>query len=451
MPLEAPSRSRVGVWPLATSIIIAVNVFAYALSTYENFFSMVSDYWVGVGGFVPVLMTSLEQAYRVLSSMFLHADIFHIFFNMYFLYVFGRAVEEALGGWRLSALYVASGIVASIFHTAFSFISGLPAYAIPAIGASGAISGVLGAYLMLFPGTSLVLWIPFFPLAFFRLRASYYLIFWFATQVIYGYARLGAGVAFFAHAGGFVAGMALLPMLVSREGLHCLKVARSHPWPSYVVFMPLAKRGLSGATKAMIAALVASLVIGAACASSGVFVEGRAKAVTLEYTVEGEDRIDFAVFKLPDVEEQIAKIPSDATRILLSRLEAAGLLYDVSKADKEVSLRNVEGRVSLIVRGVRVEPRLSIKYFEGTYDRDGFLQRCSGELWTQVVYIGTRTVSLGEPVNYEFQLGARTVDLALLTQCTGMASLAVAIVALVVALTKDKDLTLISEEEARFW
>jgi len=107
--------------------------------------------------------------------------------------------------------------------------------------------------------------------------------------------------------------------------------------------------------------------------------------------------------------------------------------------------------VSLIVRGVRVEPRLDIKYFEGTYDGDGFLQYCAGELWTQVVYIGTHAVSLGEPVNYKFRLGTRTVDLALLTQCTGMASLVVATVALVVALTKDKDLTLISEEEAQLW
>ena len=264
-------------------------------------------------------------------------------------------------------------------------------------------------------------------------------------------ARLGAGVAFFAHAGGFVAGMALLPMLVGREGLHRFKVTRLHLWHSYVVFMPLAKRGLSSATKAMIAVLVASLVIGAACASSGAFVEGDAKAVTLEYTVEGKDCIDFAVFKLPDVEGQIAKIPSDSTRILLSRLEAAGLLYDASKAGQDISLRGVKGRVSLIVRGVRVEPRLDIKYFEGTYDGDGFLQYCTGELWTQVVYISAHAVSLGEPVNYKFRLGTRTVDLALLTQCTGMASLVVATVALVVALTKDKDLTLISEEEAQLW
>jgi len=449
VPLEISDRTRA--WPLATSIIIAINVLAYALTSYENLFFAVSDYWVDIGGFVPVLMALPDQAYRVFSSMFLHADFFHIFFNMYFLYVFGRAVEEALGGWRLSALYVASGIIASVFHTAFSFISGLPAYAIPAIGASGAISGVLGAYLMLFPGTSLVLWIPFFPLAFFRLRASYYLIFWFATQVIYGYARLGASVAFFAHAGGFVAGMALLPLLASKERLHRFKIAGQRPWSSYVVLTSFTKRGLSNATKAIIATLVASLVIGAACASSGVFVEGNAKAVTVECVVEGEKCVDFAVFKLPDVEGQISNIPLDVTRILLSRLYYAGLLYNASKAGQNMSLRDVEGRVSMIVMGVRVEPRLNIKHFDGIYDRDGFVQYCAGELRTQVIRIDARTrvVSLGELLDYEFSVEARTVDLALLTQYTGMASFAIATVALVVALTKDKDLALISEEALR--
>lgn len=450
VPLETPSHVRA--WPLATSIIVAVNVLVYALTTYENFFSTVSNYWVSVGGFVPALMALPEQAYRILSSMFLHADLFHIFFNMYFLYVFGRAVEEALGSWRFSALYVASGVVASVFHTAFSFISGLPAYAVPAIGASGAISGVLGAYLMLFPGTSLVLWIPFFPLAFFRLRASYYLIFWFATQVIYGYARLGASVAFFAHAGGFVAGMTLLSLLASRERLHRFKTSRSYLWSSYVISTSSTKRGLSSATKAIIAVLVASLIIGAACASSGIFVEGNVKAVMLEYAVDGEGYIDFAVFRLPDVEGQISKIPSDATRILLNRLYAAGFLYNVSKAGQNISLRDVEGRVSMIVMGVRVEPRLNIKYLDGVYDSDGFVQYCAGELRTQVVRIDahTHTVSLGELLGYEFSVEARTVDLALLTQCTGMASLVIAVVALVVALTKDKDLTLISEEGLDF-
>jgi len=447
LPLEAPSR--VSAWPLATSIIIAVNAFVYALTTYESSFLEISNYWVGVGGFVPVLMSSLEQAYRVLSSMFLHADLFHVFFNMYFLYVFGRAIEEVLGGRRFSALYLASGVLASMFHTAFAFVSGLFAYAIPAIGASGAISGVLGAYLILFPGTSLILWIPFFPLAFFRLRASYYLIFWFATQVIYGYAKLGTSVAFFAHAGGFVAGMALLPLLATKKRFRRFDMARQHPWPPYVVLTSLAKRGLSRATKAIIAVLVASLILGAACASSGVFVEREAKVLTVEYTVEGRRYVDFAVFKLPDVEDQIASIPLSATRILLSRLYAAGLLYDASKAGQEISLKNVEGRVLMIIRGVRVEPLLSIKYLDGVYDYDGFVQYCAGELRTQVVYVGVQAISLGELVEYAFQLEARAVDLALLTQCTGLISLVVALAALVVALVKDKELTLIGEEGAR--
>jgi len=102
---------------------------------------------VSLCGFIPSLVGNPSQWYRVFTSMFLHADFFHILFNMYFLCVFGRAVESILGKSRFLLLYLAAGIFASIFHTAFSFIGGLSAYTVPAIGASGAISGILGAYL----------------------------------------------------------------------------------------------------------------------------------------------------------------------------------------------------------------------------------------------------------------------------------------------------------------
>jgi len=123
IPMGSPTVFKAR--PRATIIIILVNVLIYVLTSYENFFIETSDYWVSICGFIPSLAETPSQWYRVFTSMFLHADFFHILFNMYFLYVFGRAVESILGKSRFLLLYLAAGIFASIFHTAFSFIGGL--------------------------------------------------------------------------------------------------------------------------------------------------------------------------------------------------------------------------------------------------------------------------------------------------------------------------------------
>ncbi|NHV46010.1 MAG: rhomboid family intramembrane serine protease, partial [Candidatus Verstraetearchaeota archaeon] len=133
--------------PKTTLALIFSNIIIYFISSIENSFLSIGDYWLSNGAFVPSLLFDPSQLYRIFTSMFLHADLVHLFFNMYFLYIFGRAVEETLGGKRFFILYILSGIAASIFHTAFSFLQGPMGYVIPAIGASGAISGVLGAYL----------------------------------------------------------------------------------------------------------------------------------------------------------------------------------------------------------------------------------------------------------------------------------------------------------------
>ncbi|MDI6805787.1 MAG: rhomboid family intramembrane serine protease, partial [Candidatus Bathyarchaeia archaeon] len=207
--------------------------------------------------------------------MFLHADFFHMLFNMYFLYLFGRAVENVLGGLKYLALYLISGIASSIFHTAFSFLGGSTAYVIPAIGASGAISGVLGAYLILYPGTSLIMgWMFFFFPMFFRIKAAYYLIFWFATQLIYGYARLAESTAVFAHVGGFIAGIALLPLLAKKERISQLKLLRNIALPPYLTFIPGKTVGLGSITKTIVAVLLSSLLVGAAYASVGLTSQG---------------------------------------------------------------------------------------------------------------------------------------------------------------------------------
>ncbi|MEM2917776.1 MAG: rhomboid family intramembrane serine protease [Candidatus Bathyarchaeia archaeon] len=432
--------------PMATLAIIMVNIAVYAITSYEKIFLEVSDNWVSAGGFVPALTPMPTQWYRVLSSMFLHADFFHILFNMYFLYIFGRAVEEALGKWRFLALYMFSGIAASIFHTAFSFLGGATAYVIPAIGASGAISGVLGAYLILFPGTSLVMgwFFLYFPM-FFRLKAAYYLIFWFATQVIYGYARLGGSTAVFAHAGGFIMGIALLPLVANKEKLIQFRLARQAAFPAYVVFTPTPVKtvGLGHATKIIIALLLAALLFGAAYASTGLASQGNAKWVTLQYTCQGAAYTDSVGVSLYDIWSQLASLSLDKTRIMLNRLHAAELLYDTSKANSEGSF-SFNGEVQ--IGNVRVP---TVIILDGKYDCDGFLEYGNGNLTTFVVYDGRYLGNF--PVSYSFEIASQTVNLTYITQYTGIMSFVTTAAAIAVAVMKDRDLALIGEEPRRVW
>ncbi|MEM4699729.1 MAG: rhomboid family intramembrane serine protease [Candidatus Nezhaarchaeales archaeon] len=443
VPVGVSVRARRA--PTATLLIVVANALAYAATSFRNAFLQVEDYWVRAGGFAPVLAASPDQWHRVLTSMFLHADLFHVLFNMYTLYLLGRAVEGALGRARFLALYVASGAAAAVFHTAFSFLGGPAAYSIPAIGASGAISGVLGAFLLLFPGASLFVgWVFPFPV-FLRVRAAHYLIFWFATQVIYGYARLGGGVAVFAHAGGFVAGMALLPLVASGRRLARLR-AEPGSLLSYLFFRPARAEGL-GAAKAVVAALVASLLAGAAYASAGPPALGEVRVPTVRYALNGVHYVDYASFELKDFEGQLANVPLDATRVLLTRLYAAGLLYDEARAGESRLISNWTTELLVRVRGRAIRVGLTVLHFSGSYDSEGFLRRGEGSLLTQVVYVDALgRVSLS-PASYDFELDSKTVDLAHLTQLTGLLSLIAAAASLAAVVMKDRELAVVSREE----
>ena len=149
-------------------------------------------------------------------SMFLHGGWAHFLGNMLFLWVFGDNIEDRLGHARFLILYLAAGYVATIAHAWANPLSGLPA-----IGASGAISGVLGAYLFIHPKVRIVtvVFLGFF-VRFIQVPAWVYLPVWFLLQLLPGLASLGAptenqqgGVAWFAHIGGFVAGPLLLLLL----------------------------------------------------------------------------------------------------------------------------------------------------------------------------------------------------------------------------------------------
>jgi membrane associated rhomboid family serine protease len=191
--------------PVLTYALIALNlavfVFqAFVLSAGQNDLFVqkhaVIPYYL-LSGYGPSLSTPF-------TSMFMHGGLMHVAFNMWFLHVFGDNVEDTLGHARYLALYFFTGVVAVVAHSLTD-----PMSQQPLVGASGAISGVLGAYIMLHPHARVVTWALVIFVV--ELPAFVFLIVWFGTQLVSGFNSLGgiepSGVAFFAHVGGFVAGV----------------------------------------------------------------------------------------------------------------------------------------------------------------------------------------------------------------------------------------------------
>ncbi|MFO7760448.1 MAG: rhomboid family intramembrane serine protease [Thermodesulfobacteriota bacterium] len=158
---------------------------------------------------LPPEIQTVPPALTVLTSMFLHIGLMHLIGNMLYLWIFGNNVEDAMGHGRFTVFYLLCGIAAALTQTLLQ-----PSSAIPMIGASGAVSGVLGAYLLLYPFARVTVIIPLgFFLQAFQLPASIVLVFWFLIQLISSGLNSSqeGGVAFFAHIGGFIAGMILIP------------------------------------------------------------------------------------------------------------------------------------------------------------------------------------------------------------------------------------------------
>ncbi|MBI3361662.1 MAG: rhomboid family intramembrane serine protease [Chloroflexi bacterium] len=155
-------------------------------------------------------------AIPLFTSMFLHSGWVHIISNLWALYIFGDNVEDRMGPLRYLFFYLLGGIVAGLTQVIVD-----PASRVPAIGASGAIAGVLGAYLVLFPNSRVYTLVPLFFLPWFvEIPAVIYLGFWFVSQFFSGVFSLGVtvggGVAYWAHIGGFVFGVLLVPLFARR-------------------------------------------------------------------------------------------------------------------------------------------------------------------------------------------------------------------------------------------
>ncbi len=163
-------------------------------------------------------ITASGSLIPILTSMFLHASWLHLIGNMWVLYIFGDNIEDHLGHFKYLVFYLISGIAAALVHTLLN-----PSSDIPSVGASGAIAGVMGAYFVLFPSARVLTLVPFLFIFFVWLPAWIVLGYWFLIQFLSGTAtyiatssRSAGGIAFWAHVGGFVAGITLIKLFPSR-------------------------------------------------------------------------------------------------------------------------------------------------------------------------------------------------------------------------------------------
>ena len=205
IPLYDTARTRR--LPIVTWLLIALNVlvFIYEIGMAPAALEQFLRTW----GLVPSELLGRPQTewITILTSMFLHGGWIHILSNMWVLFIFGDNVEERMGGGRYLVFYLLSGVAAGLLQSLL-----LRSSSEPMIGASGAIAGVLGAYLMLSPHARVASLVPIlFIFTVIQVPATLFLLFWFVSQLFSGWLTLGGatggGVAWWAHVGGFLFGV----------------------------------------------------------------------------------------------------------------------------------------------------------------------------------------------------------------------------------------------------
>lgn len=248
IPIRDTIQSRN--YPIVNNTLIAVNVlvFLIELAQGSGFNQFIFKY-----GLVParysvpeirVMFSFADQAIALFTFMFLHGGFWHLLGNMWFLYIFGDNIEDKLGHVRYLFFYILCGLVSGFFHMLLNYHS-----QVPTIGASGAIAGVMGAYFISYPNSKILTLIPIFIIPFFvEIPAFFFLGIWFLFQFLSatGSSAQGGGIAWWAHIGGFVAGILLLKMFLkvpetginqklrtatSKRGTHRLQVIRTHSAP----------------------------------------------------------------------------------------------------------------------------------------------------------------------------------------------------------------------------
>jgi membrane associated rhomboid family serine protease len=237
-PIKDNVQSRS--FPIINWTLIGLNIVAFTLELSADARGQGQQLIVQLG-VVPARFLHYRDAYEaatLITSMFLHGGWLHLISNMWALYIFGDNVEDRMGPVRYVIFYLCCGLAAGITHIIFN-----PHSTMPSVGASGAIAGVLGAYLMLFPTAQIIALIPifFYPL-FVEIPAVFFIVFWFVAQLLNGTMQIvqtayspevpvEGGVAWWAHVGGFVAGMLLVwPFAVPRRKLPRRYADQYFPW-----------------------------------------------------------------------------------------------------------------------------------------------------------------------------------------------------------------------------
>ena len=204
-PLYDTARSRT--FPIINLTLIVANIlaFLYELQIGPNALEGFIFTW----GLIPAKLMSdpTNNWNTIYSSMFLHGGWFHIINNMWVLFIFGDNIEARMGKIKYLLFYLLSGTAAGLLQTYV-----LPSSQVPMIGASGAVAGVLGAYLVLFPRSRVASLVPiFFIFKIIEIPAFIYLLFWFVSQLYSGWLSFqgvgGSGIAWWAHIGGFMFGL----------------------------------------------------------------------------------------------------------------------------------------------------------------------------------------------------------------------------------------------------
>ena len=222
IPLRDTIRSQS--YPVVNNLLIGVNVLVFLIQISQG---PNLDRFVFTYGLVPAKFThpslsayfgTASNLFSLLSFMFLHGGWLHLLGNMWSLYIFGDNVEDRLGPLRYLGFYLAAGLASGLFHMALNMNS-----QVPTIGASGAIAGVMGAYFILYPASKILTLIPIIFIPWFvEIPAYVFLGIWFVLQFISaaGSHGMSTGIAWWAHVGGFIAGIILLKVfsLVPRAG-----------------------------------------------------------------------------------------------------------------------------------------------------------------------------------------------------------------------------------------
>jgi rhomboid family protein len=214
-------HNRSGTVPYVTATLILVNGLAFL---YEVSLGRGLDPFLFRYGLVPILVSNFHRVPEIgffdvartfVTSMFLHGGWLHILGNMWYLWIFGDNVEDRIGHRRFLFFYLACGIAAGLVHYGLN-----PSSKVPTIGASGAVAGVLGGYFFCYPKARVdILILFFFFIDVITVPAAFVLLFWFILQLFNGVLSLGVGtgamggVAWWAHVGGFLAGIFLVRLL----------------------------------------------------------------------------------------------------------------------------------------------------------------------------------------------------------------------------------------------